>query len=205
MILEFPDVATFRLALTGGFIPAAIASAEVAHSVGPSGAVAVAVEFAGKLGKKSAGELEKLGVTPRESHFGEARAVGSWPELFPAEKLAELPALASSAPVLFELPAPELAGFVHEMLRLGNDRQQVRWLDTGATTALLRVVGPPFYSLLRAMEPGGAVAYAEARAARLGRVRLPPPVRLTGQGARGVDAVRRVGSAVADRGRRAVR
>ena len=160
MILEFPDAATLRLALTGGFIPPAIASAEVASSAGPSGAIAV--EFAGRLARKPAGELEKLGVTPREGHFGEARTVGSWPELFPAEKLPELPPVAASAPVLFELPAPELAGFVHEMLRLGNDRQQVRWLDAGATAALLRVVGPPFYTLLRATEPGGAVAYAEA-------------------------------------------
>ena len=160
MILEFPDFATLRLALTGGFVPAAVAATDCLISEGPAGRVAV--EFKGKIGKKAGAELEKLGVTPGEQHAGEPRKVGSWPELFPLEKLASLPQLAGGAAVLFELAASELAAFVHEMLRLGNDRQQVRWLDAEASRALLRAVGPPYYTILRAMEPGGAVAYAEA-------------------------------------------
>ena len=42
-----------------------------------------------------------------------------------------------------------------EILRLGNDRQSLRWLtseDDPQPFALLRVVGPPFYTLLRAID-----------------------------------------------------
>jgi hypothetical protein len=41
------------------------------------------------------------------------------------------------------------------MLRLGNDRQSFRHVGMGgASRVLLRVVGPPYYSLLRAIEDG---------------------------------------------------
>src|SRR5262249_55509481 len=52
-------------------------------------------------------------------------------------------------------------------LRLGNDRQGFRWLQgDGRPRALLRVVGPPYYALLRALDrdhasASGPVAYVE--------------------------------------------
>src|SRR5205085_7727617 len=57
----------------------------------------------------------------------------------------------------------ELSRLVIEILRLGNDRQGFRWLEgmgsEESPRALLRVVGPPFYTLLRAMDRiGGAKA-----------------------------------------------
>src|SRR5262249_15378154 len=54
-----------------------------------------------------------------------------------------------------------------EMLRLGNDRQSFRVLTADGDNperVLLRVVGPPYYTLLRALENGAAtrpVAYVE--------------------------------------------
>src|SRR5262249_2830437 len=54
-------------------------------------------------------------------------------------------------------------------LRLGNDRQGFRYLQDGADgdgRALLRIVGPPYYSLLRALDKHGGdkapTAYIEA-------------------------------------------
>ena len=53
-------------------------------------------------------------------------------------------------PVLFELEEGQLAEVATEILRLGNDRQSFRWLDAaGESKALLRVIGPPYYTLLR--------------------------------------------------------
>src|SRR5262249_24791837 len=69
--------------------------------------------------------------------------------------------------VLFELNADQFPGLVAEMLRLGNDRQGYRRLEAAdSQTVLLRVVGPPYYSLLQALdfraESAGAVrAYVE--------------------------------------------
>ena len=65
--------------------------------------------------------------------------------------------------MLFDLPGgQQLARMAIEILRLGNDRQSFRWLDEPATKkteghsrALLRVVGPPYYSLLRAIDAQG--------------------------------------------------
>ena len=58
--------------------------------------------------------------------------------------------------MLFELPdASHLPEVVGEMLRLSVDRQSFRWLkddDTGSGPVLLRVVGPPYYTLLRAWD-----------------------------------------------------
>src|SRR5262249_59130682 len=63
--------------------------------------------------------------------------------------------------VLFDLPGgQQLARMATEILRLGNDRQSYRWLeettgrkDENDVRVLLRVVGPPYYSLLRAPDP----------------------------------------------------
>src|SRR4051812_47711618 len=53
------------------------------------------------------------------------------------------------------------------MLRLGNDRQSFRWVAGDGEDhprVLLRVIGPPYYTLLRALEHPGAAgvrAYVE--------------------------------------------
>ena len=69
-------------------------------------------------------------------------------------------------PVFFEIPDGQVADFVGEMLRLGVDRQSFRWLESGGSpVALLRVVGPPYFSLLRAIDRAdrsvGPIAYVE--------------------------------------------
>ena len=69
--------------------------------------------------------------------------------------------------MLFELASEQrLPELVSEILRLDNDRQSFRWFETdGSKRALVRVIGPPYYSLLRALDDpdnlGGTVAYRE--------------------------------------------
>jgi hypothetical protein len=96
------------------------------------------------------------------------REAATWPQMLPLAKDPHGPQVGDKTPVLFELAGEDsLAPLVGEILRLGNDRQSYRWLSDGDhATALLRVVGPPYYSLLRALdregEPGAPVAYREA-------------------------------------------
>ncbi len=88
--------------------------------------------------------------------------------MLPLQRLAAPPAPSAQTPVLFELAdAAQLPAIAGEILRLGNDRQGFRALaGDDDRRALLRVVGPPYYSLLRALDragDGGApVAYLEA-------------------------------------------
>src|SRR5205823_492974 len=95
-------------------------------------------------------------------------AVGSWLEVLPLLPDPTLPAKLEQTAVLFDLSGDELPGLVNEILRLGNDRQSFRWLsadDDKKGRALLRVFGPPYYSLLRALDRQGKksapVAYVE--------------------------------------------
>lgn len=172
MILQFPDLDTLRLALSGGFVPADVALAPAEVAADPGGPITV--EFAGKLSRKNSADLGKLGASAVRRHAGAPKPVLCWPQAVPVEKLAAPPLLAAQAPVLFELPAGELPTFVGEMLRLGNDRQSVRWLaaDDGETTdgtkptgrVLLRVVGPPYYTLLRALDPAPSTGDMPVRA-----------------------------------------
>ncbi len=75
--------------------------------------------------------------------------------LLPCEDV--LPTPGQQMPVLFEVSdASQMPALAGEILRLGNDRQSFRYLkpedDDGETIAFLRVIGPPYYSLLRALD-----------------------------------------------------
>ncbi|MBX9581371.1 MAG: hypothetical protein K2X87_13805 [Gemmataceae bacterium] len=167
MILLFPDVETVRLALTGGLVPAEITLAPAAVSADPQGRVYV--EPRGAVPRPVAKTLDKLGVKGSKRHGSdEVREVGSWVEVLPLAKAAGPPAVGSQTPVLFELDDPaDLPSFVTEMLRLGNDRQGFRAFAGPTPDAddrvLLRVLGPPYYTLLRALDPAaaGVRAYLE--------------------------------------------
>jgi len=193
MIIKFPDLNTLLVALRNGQVPAAMSQA---------GAVAgfddqnqVWVETSSKLPRGAAQtDLKKLGVQfPNDKAFAAATnrsEVSCWPEILPLER-ENIPERFDQLPVLFEMGNGEdLARLMIEILRLGNDRQGFRWLgeDDGNNRALLRVVGPPYYSLLRALDRiGGAnapIAYLE-RAPRvwvelgythplIGQIKAPP-------------------------------
>jgi len=155
MILCFPNIDTLRLVLTSGIVPTEIALAPGQFHATDDGTLFLETE--GKISKKIAAELTKLNVRGAKSMPGEGRSIVSWLEVLPVQKKAGPPELASQTPVLFELSNSEdLPIIVGEMLRLGNDRQSYRWLEsTGKTQpprVLLRVIGPPYYTLLRAID-----------------------------------------------------
>jgi hypothetical protein len=164
MILKFPDLNSLRLALITGAVPAGMSQA---------GAVAgfddqdqCWVETSASLARSNQTELKKFGVQcPRTSSATLKTEVSCWAEILPLERDRSAIDHLEQQPVLFDLAnGEELARLVIEVLRLGNDRQGFRWLEDngdkeGANRALLRVVGPPYYSLLRAMDRiGGQLA-----------------------------------------------
>ena len=97
----------------------------------------------------------------------EPEEVSCWPQLLPVARDAAAPQISNQAPVLFELEkADDLPTLVTEMLRLGNDRQGFRWFadprDPDGKRVLLRVIGPPYYTLLRALDKGASGTAGEA-------------------------------------------
>jgi hypothetical protein len=165
VIFSFPDLETLRIALTSGQVPPAVALAPAEVSFDAEGRPSVKVHAIPPRAMQNA--LKRMGVTVTKAHAGTPQEVGSWPGILPVVKLPGTPELSPSAPVLFELPAAQLPSFATEMLRLGNDRQSFRPLDPSGdakdSRVLLRVIGPPYYTLLRALDHLNAdvAAYVE--------------------------------------------
>lgn len=162
MILQFPDFDALCLAITSGLVPTEVAAGPTAYAESAAG---ITVDVPAKVPRKVRNELNKLGGNEVRSHAGEPTDVSCWPQILPLVRTPAPPHLSTQAPVLFELQDDAaLADVVRELIRLGNDRQSFRSLPGGRV--LLRVVGPPYYTLLRALDRatlGGAVrAYAEA-------------------------------------------
>jgi cellulose synthase operon protein C len=162
MILEFPDLDTLRLVLTSGVVPAEVHAGPA--GVGGEDGGPVWVETEVSLANDVRRELRRLGVQGRRSWPSDVarREVLAWVQAFPLVR-GRIPAFDDRTPVLFELDDGELLPeLVHEILRLGNDRQAFRYVgaETGngdgeeaaGERVLLRVIGPPYYSLLRAFE-----------------------------------------------------
>jgi cellulose synthase operon protein C len=176
MILRFPDLDALSLAITAGVISpeVVLAPAEIGTDAADTPAWWVRCEES--LKPDQLAELQSLGIVadpqpPRPA----LRPVCCWLEAFPLEPVGPQQIVVDAqTPVLFEMSdaalLPDLAG---EILRLGNDRQGFRifWGDP-QPSALLRVVGSPYYSLLRAIgegqgtggsrPAGGVRAYIEA-------------------------------------------
>lgn len=164
MILKFPDLNTLRLALINGAIPVTTAQTSAVAGIDDDGQCWV--ETAASLPRNGQTELKRLGVATVRAWGAPLRTdVACWAEILPLEHDRCPIERLEGTPILFELPSgEEMARLVIEMLRLGNDRQGFRWLEdpadqNAAPRALLRVVGPPYYTLLRAMDRiGGALA-----------------------------------------------
>ncbi|HEY7311506.1 MAG TPA: hypothetical protein VH643_19240 [Gemmataceae bacterium] len=158
MIVKFPDLDTLQLALTSGAVPVEVAQKPAV--AGFSEEDELWVETSARLSAAAQRELKRLGaVVCRSSGAALSSEVSSWLELLPLVPDETPPNTLEQAPVLFDVPGgEELSRLVMEMLRLGNDRQSFRWLQEDGNEdgrALLRVVGPPYYSLLRAIDQLG--------------------------------------------------
>lgn len=161
MIVRFPDLNTLQLSLTIGAVPSDIAHKPAVAAIGEENQVWV--ETTAKLPVAAQRELKRLGaLVCKNSDTERNTEVSCWLELLPLVRDAIPLDTPEKTPVLFDVPSgEELSRLVLEMLRLGNDRQSYRWLEETSNSengrALLRVVGPPYYSLLRAIDRlGGA-------------------------------------------------
>jgi hypothetical protein len=158
MIVYFPDLDTLQLALASGIVPSEIALKSALAGFGDEGQIWV--ETSAKLSAAVQREMKRFGVVVCKSNDAALNVeVSCWLELLPLVPAAAPLDSLEKTPVLFDVPSgEELSRLVLEMLRLGNDRQSYRWLaETGTRTspecrALLRAIGPPYYSLLRALD-----------------------------------------------------
>src|SRR5262245_644446 len=169
MVFQFPDLETFRLAVTSAQVPPDVSAAPAEVSFDAQGRPSVR-SVAGIPPRPMQNALRKLGVKQAKDHYSDAiLTVECWPQVLPVAKVGAPPEVTSNTPVLFEMPAAEMPAVVTEMLRLGNDRQSFRTLAPAnghGERVLLKVVGPPYYTLLRAidktMQKGvDVVAYVE--------------------------------------------
>lgn len=167
-MFRFPNLASIELALRSGMVPVGVADSPLVAVFEPGGAVRV--EPLRALSRWATAALSKIGVSacdrrdlpelPREPLL-------CWPQLVPVVPERSTEAVGPTTPVLFDLPGPLLPELTGEILRLGNDRQGLRWLSKGGNApprALLRVVGPPYFTLLRAIERGDLADVGAPRA-----------------------------------------
>ncbi len=159
MILKFPNLDSLRLALTSSAVPPAVSQAAAVAGIDDQNQVWV--EPAAPLPRAVQNDLRRLGVQLGKTNGAAVTVpVSCWPEILPLRPEPDPIDRLEQTPILFETSTQDgLGRLVVEMLRLGNDRQGFRWLE-GKTDAaegrgLLRVVGPPYYSLLRAIDRNG--------------------------------------------------
>jgi len=178
MILRFPNLDAFQLAITSGIVPEAVWLAHAEAVFEEDGSVWI--KSGGKLPRSASADLKQMGVTStRKLPASETIKLSCWLQALPLQVVpqggADDPTFDSNGvrdntTVLFHLPSEKnLSDLVSEMLRLGNDRQSFRYLQTlgkqpfdnsqngsshGEASSLLRVIGPPYYSMLRALDHG---------------------------------------------------
>lgn len=148
MLLRFPSLEAFTLSLTAGVIPAEESVRPVQAAVGNAGELFVV------RAEGLSAPLRNLGVKIAEPGDVALEAFDTWLQLVPLVRQSGPLETTDKTVVLFDIEQEgQLAEIVGEVLRLGNDRQSFRQLASeGQRRTLLRVVGPPYYALLRAIE-----------------------------------------------------
>src|SRR5262249_14057879 len=153
MVFQFPNLETFRLAVTSAQVPQEVSAAPAEVAFDPEGRPSVR-SAAGIPPKPMQNALKKLGVKQAKEHYSEAvLTVDCWPQVLPVGKPPGFPETHSTPPFLSECPAAEMAKVVPEMPPLGNARQSFGTIAPPPAQGgrfLLKVIGPPYYTLLRA-------------------------------------------------------
>lgn len=153
--LVFADMASLRAALDSGLVPTTMQAQGLAWARDGQGQVWI--EPSGKLGNAERDKLVAAGVVQKRGKpdaVGEAHAAGCWGEI-----LAALPSSEPRPPlgeVLFVSEGDE--GFLRlsgELIRLGCEEQRLAfYVDAqGQRLNLCRVIDPPYYAVLRALDP----------------------------------------------------
>jgi hypothetical protein len=166
MILIFPKLESLRLALTSGAIPPEVSRTPALLATDPQGKLVV--QPVRDLSRAVRAGLRRLGVEIADAAPCElTEKVYCWPQLLPLSRSDSGNTRSDQQPVLFDLSADRFGPLAAEMLRLGNDRQSFRASQSTEgddVRVLLRVIGPPYYSLLHALEAENgreSVAYVE--------------------------------------------
>jgi hypothetical protein len=149
MIVEFPSLSALELALSAGAIPATTAAQRVRATPATDGPIRV--QPARALSRTVLKKIAPWGGVEVSGEFDLSFDARCWPQLLPLVR--ERAAGAQGVMLLALADAAALPILVGEMLRLGNDRQSYRELPgSSLAAALLRVVDPPYYTLLRTLE-----------------------------------------------------
>jgi hypothetical protein len=150
MIFVFPNDDALVFSLTGAIVPSKVSLSPARTGRDAAGLTWIDADVPADV----AADLRRIGVQTVDESPPFGREVAHWLETVPLRRDPAPPVLTDQTPVLFELSDPAgLIPLVGEMLRLGNDRQGFRFV---AGPALLRVIGPPYYSLLRAIDRNGS-------------------------------------------------
>jgi len=185
-VLRFPHCDTLRLALSCEAVPPAVRNAPAVAALDAEHRLWL--EPGAPLPAEARAELRRLGVDLNATApAGATEQVSCWHQLVPLQEAAPADTVAVAVPVLFELTDLALWPRLASEVRRLRGRCGLAWRETADGRLLLRVVGPPYYSLLRALEDGGLRAYVEAAprvwvaygaAHPLIRQIAPPPGRL---------------------------
>jgi hypothetical protein len=158
-VFQFPSDEALLFALSAGLVPPAVAAspARVGRIDGRPWLAPAA-----PLPELVAASLARIGVENVSSTVP-GRDIEHWLEAVALRPDPAPPSVTDRTPVLFEVSdATSLAPLVAELMRLGNDRQAIRRIvrphSGGAVSTLLRVVGPPYYTLLQALDPADSSA-----------------------------------------------
>ena len=153
MILQFPNLDTFALCLSSDVLPSEIVRQESHAALDSTGRLWL--EFENPVPRSPLKEIKQLGVKAMRSLKGcdaEKRKIHHWWEALPVQKLPSV-AVTERGQVIFDIrDQQQLPELVNEMMRQGNDRQSLRVLNNGEQRTLLRVTGPPYFTLLRALD-----------------------------------------------------
>ncbi len=158
MILDFPHKSVLQLVLQGGIVPLEIMAHPMRFSYGEDGHVFL--EFDQELSQKALEKLNLLGIYRSSRHPTEqVFSAHCWYQAIPLEKDTDptRQGRERSGNVIFEINNEEnLRVVVEEILRLGNDRMALlcyRQINSNEFVALLHVNSPPYYTVLKALEP----------------------------------------------------
>jgi hypothetical protein len=158
--LGFRDSEALQVVLTSGLCPADVLASAARVARGADGSVVLAPERplpAGALGK-----LRAIGVAVDAALPDGAHAVRCWAEAIAAAPVA-VPVIPSLVVMVTE-QADELVGLAAELVRLGCDRLE---LMIAGARGVLRVVDPPTYTVMRALDrEGGLRCFAPSPASQ---------------------------------------